>query len=99
MKIGRMTVDFHGSKWVADLSPTNPAPSPPPLRRGVFRQRGHDGGRHSWLSPSHQLFAPRRHGHARLDEMCEAVPDRYNRESELRVDVKPGRNRLNFELR
>ena len=33
-----------------------------------------------------------------LDEMREAIPDRYNRESELRVDVKPGRNRLDFEL-
>ncbi len=34
-----------------------------------------------------------------MDEMREAIPDRYNRESELRVDVKPGRNRLDFELR
>ncbi len=27
MNIGRMTVDFHGSKWVTDLSTANPAPT------------------------------------------------------------------------
>lgn len=32
------------------------------------------------------------------DQMREAVPDRYNRDSELQADVKPGTNRFDFVL-
>ena len=33
-----------------------------------------------------------------LDEMREAVPDRYNSDSELRVEVKSGANQFDFKL-
>ncbi len=33
-----------------------------------------------------------------VDETVEAVPDRYNKQSQLRAEVKVGNNPLNFEL-
>jgi hypothetical protein len=33
-----------------------------------------------------------------IDEMREAVPDRYNRDSELQADVKPGSNQFDFAI-
>jgi len=34
-----------------------------------------------------------------MDEYREAIPDRYHRDSQLQVEVKPGENRLDFELK
>lgn len=33
-----------------------------------------------------------------LDEYAEAIPDRYNANSELQVEVRPGNNTFNFAL-
>jgi hypothetical protein len=35
----------------------------------------------------------------KMDEYREAIPDQFNRNSQLRVDVKPGENRLDFPLK
>ena len=35
----------------------------------------------------------------KIDEMREAIPNRYNRDSELKADVKPGNNPFDFALR
>lgn len=34
-----------------------------------------------------------------VDEIVEAIPERYNKESELKAEIKPGQNHLNFELK
>lgn len=33
-----------------------------------------------------------------IDEKAECIPERFNRRSELRADVRPGKNVCNFEL-
>lgn len=44
-----------------------------------------------------QAMAPAPPG-TMIDENAECIPDRFNRSSELRADVRPGKNVYNFEL-
>jgi hypothetical protein len=34
-----------------------------------------------------------------VDQRRESIPDRYNRDSQLQADVKPGDNHFDFALR
>jgi hypothetical protein len=38
-------------------------------------------------------------GNASRDETKQAIPEKYNEKTELRADIKPGRNELNFPLK
>jgi hypothetical protein len=36
---------------------------------------------------------------AQVEPQAPVIPDRYNKQSELRAEVKPGPNEINFDLK